>query len=213
MNNINKLQKKWIFLLVLLMLFSLSSCTTPPPRDPNNICSIFQQYPKWYWAAQDVQKKWGLPISVLMAVMHQESRFNAAIKPPRGKLLGFIPWFRPTSAYGYAQVLDDTWRSYQKATGNRSANRNNFYDAVDFIGWYANQAHKRVGIKKGDAYRVYLAYHEGIGGYKRGSYKKKKWLIDVAKKVDSIAWRYHGQLKGCMSSLPSRPWYHPWSYI
>ena len=78
--------------LVLLLGILLGGCTTAPPRNIDNICSIFRQYPKWYWAAQDVQKKWRVPISVLMAIMHQESKFRAGAKPPRRKLLWIIPF-------------------------------------------------------------------------------------------------------------------------
>lgn len=194
-------------------MLSLAGCATPPPRNIRNICSVFQQRPKWYWAAQDVQSKWGLPISVLMAIMYQESHFNSDIKPPHGRLLGFIPWFRPTSAFGYAQVLDNTWRRYQNSTGNSGANRDNFFDAIDFMGWYVNQMHIRAGIPKGDPYKVYLAYHEGIGGYVRGTYKSKQWLINVAHNVRNNAWRYHAQLQACQNRLPSRPWWHFWSYV
>lgn len=203
----------WRKILLLFILVSLCGCATTPPKNPKNICSMFTQYPKWYWTAQDVQKKWNLPMSILMAVMYQESRFNASIKPPREKILWVIPWFRPTSAFGYAQVLDSTWRSYQKDSGNSSANRDNFYDAADFIGWYADQAHQKAGIPKGDPYKVYLAYHEGVGGYMRGSYKQKQWLMDVAHKVERNAWNYHAQLQGCQANLPTRPWWHFWSYI
>ena len=83
----------------------------------------------------------------------------------------------------------------------------------EFIGWYADQAHQKLGIPKGDPYKVYLAYHEGIGGYKSGTYLKKQWLIDVAHKVDSNAWKYHNQLMACQAKLPKRPWWHFWSYV
>ena len=206
-------KNKISLLIVLLISISLFGCVTPPPRNISNICSMFRQYPKWYWTAQDVQKKWNLPISVLMAVMHQESKFRATIKPPRKRLLGFIPWFRPTSAVGYAQVTNATWRNYQLATGKGGASRTSFYDAADFIGWYANQAHRRVGIPKGDPYKVYLAYHEGIGGYSRRTYLRKQWLMNVARKVQHNAWVYHAQLTRCQFSLPKRPWWHFWSYV
>ena len=197
----------------MAVIFIFSACTTPPPKEVSNVCQIFYQYPKWYWAGEEVQRKWGLPVNVLMAIIYQESKFRAVIKPPREKLLGFIPWFRPTSAFGYAQVLDDTWRMYQKDTGNISGNRDDFFDAVDFIGWYAKQAHAQLGISEKNAYEVYLAYHEGIGGYERKTYLKKEWLMKVAHKVQHNAWIYHVQLEGCRSKLPKRPWWHFWSYI
>ncbi|HCD56882.1 MAG TPA: hypothetical protein DEQ90_15770, partial [Halieaceae bacterium] len=60
----------------------------------------------------------------------------------------------------------------------------------------------RSGIAKNDAYRLYLAYHEGHGGYNRGSYRDKAWLLRVATKVRDRAAQYTVQLNGCADSLP-----------
>lgn len=204
---------KYLFLSLLLTLTLgvLTSCApTQPPTDRQNICSIFRQYPKWYWTAEDVRTKWGLPISTLMAIMYQESRFSAIAKPPRKKLLWVIPWFRPTSASGYSQAVRQTWLTYKRDTGNTRANRNNFADAADFVGWYSNFASKKLGISKADAYRLYLAYHEGTGGYASGSYKRKQWLIDVSRGVQRRAWTFQMQLKACESSLPQKHWWNFW---
>ena len=59
--------------------------------------------------------------------------------------------------------------------------RDNFRDAADFVGWYVDRAHRIAGISKSDAYRHYLAYHEGVGGFKRGTFKSKRWLLGVAR--------------------------------
>jgi len=206
---------KFFYRIILLglmtgCLLSLQSCTTPPPNNTENICSIFRQYPEWYWDAQEVQKHWKLPIYVLMAIMYQESRFNATAKPPREKLLWIIPWKRPTSAYGYSQAVNSTWKHYKRDTNHTFVNRDAFGDAADFIGWYSNQAHIQLGISKWDANALYLAYHEGIGGYSRGTQNSKPWLLAVAKKVQNRAWIYKTQLLQCQSSLPNKPWYHVW---
>nr|WP_231124717.1 hypothetical protein [Piscirickettsia salmonis] len=81
--------------------------------------------------------------------------------------MGFIPWSRPTSAYGYAQATDGTWATYQRSTGNSRSSRTDFADAIDFVGWYANRSYSRLGIAKNNAYSLYLAYHEGDGGYRK----------------------------------------------
>jgi hypothetical protein len=199
-----------IFFLILLGTITLSGCTKAPPNNRKDICLIFRQYPEWYWDSQEVQKHWGVPISVLMAIIYQESRFNATAKPPREKLLWIIPWFRPTSAYGYSQAVNSTWKRYKSETKHTFVSRDAFGDAADFIGWFANQAHKRAGISKSNAYELYLAYHEGVGGYMRGTQFKKKWLLAVAKKVQRRAWIYRSQLSRCQASLPSKPWWRVW---
>lgn len=198
--------------LLCLCLFSvlLSACTTPPPRSTDNICEIFKQYPQWYWAAQKTQRRWGVPVNVQMAIMHQESRFRATAKPPRTKLLWVIPWARPSTSYGFTQALDITWERYQREAGRRFASRDNFADAADFIGWYADSAHRRAGIASNDAYRLYLAYHEGVGGYQKRTYLRKPWLIKVAQKVKARGQHFQGQLRRCQGQLPRKPWYRVW---
>jgi hypothetical protein len=189
--------------LLVLLVWLLGACTSTPPRDTENACRIFTEKDDWYEATQDVYKKWGVPVHVQLAIIHQESRFRQDAKPPRGKLFWFIPWFRKSSAYGYAQVKDSTWDWYKEKTGNRWADRDDFEDAVDFIGWYCNLSHRKLGISKWDAYRQYLAYHEGQGGYRQGTYKKKPWLIKVARSVDNNAKRYRAQIAKCKDELES----------
>jgi len=154
----------------------------------------------------DSYEKWGVPVHVQLAIIYQESRFVHDAKPPRKKLLWVIPWTRMSSAYGYGQIKDSTWDWYLKSTGNRWADRDEFEDVVDFIGWYGSVSHRKLGISKWDAYNQYLAYHEGHGGFKRKSYKKKAWLMKVARKVDNRAKSYHTQLSKCEDSLDKGWW-------
>jgi hypothetical protein len=193
--------------LSVLLLLIISGCGAPtPPRGIDNICDIFSEYPKWYRAAYGAYQRWGIPIPVLMAIMHQESGFRARVKPPRTKCLFIFPGPRPSSAYGYAQALDATWESYITATGKRGAKRSNFADAVDFVGWYGHVSHQRCGIAKHDARNLYLAYHEGQGGYNRGTFRQKAWLINVADRVQRRATMYANQLAGCEDRL-RKPWW------
>ena len=183
------------------------SCSSAPPEDPGNSCSIFEEKDSWYSAARDSYRKWGVPIHVQLAIIYQESRFVHDAKPPRQKLLWVIPWTRPSSAYGYGQIKDSTWEWYLKSTGRRWADRDDFDDVADFIGWYGDMSHRKLGISKSDAYSQYLAYHEGHGGFKRKTYKNKKWLTRVASKVAARAKRYSTQLKQCEDSLDKGWWF------
>ena len=141
---------------LLLVYFVLSGCVSVPPTDVNNICHIFKQYPRWHSDTLDVQHRWHVPVAVQMAIVHQESKFDARAEPQRTKLLWIIPWTRPSTAYGYSQALRSTWELYRKSDGGMWASRDNFADGVDFIGWYANQAHRRAGIPRDDAFALYL---------------------------------------------------------
>lgn len=102
-----------------------------------------------------------------------------------------------SSALGYSQALDGTWDDYRSSTGRWRANRKDFADSSDFIGWYFNENARRNGVSQRDAYRQYLAYHDGISGYARGSYRSKAWLPAVARDVEQWAARYETQLQGC----------------
>ena len=102
-----------------------------------------------------------------------------------------------SSAYGYAQALDGTWDDYRKATGRRGADRDDFADSSDFIGWYMHSANRVNGVAMHDAYNQYLAYHEGKAGFARGSYHAKSWLPHVARDVEAWAVVYDRQLRAC----------------
>ena len=193
-----------------LALLAVSACTATPPRDVNNICAIFQEKEDWYEDAAEARDAWGSPIPVMMAIIYQESRFQADARPPRRKILGFIPGTRPSNAYGYPQAKTGTWKDYKKDAGGFSADRDDFADAIDFVGWYNHLSGKRSGISPQDTYGLYLAYHEGHGGYNRSTYLKKQWLMDVARKVETRAGSYKVQLTGCEEELKSSVGFFGW---
>ncbi len=187
------------------LALTLAGCATPPPKEPENLCRIFEEKRDWYKAAEKMQKKWGVPIQVPMAIMYQESSFKHNAKPPRDYILWVIPWGRVSSAYGYSQAKTGTWDDYVKETGNTWSSRDNFADAMDFMGWYISKSHRINGVSKWDAYAQYLNYHEGWGGYKRGTYRQKQWLMRTAERVQERAGRYGAQLRQCEDDL-KRGW-------
>ena len=189
-----------IWLTLLLAVLTLSGCAGTP-TNTDNVCAVFDQrggwFNNWYKYAKSAEKEYGVPVPVLMATIYKESGFNAKAKPPRTKLLGFIPWKRPSSAYGYPQALDGTWDEYREDSGNRRARRTNIRDASDFIGWYMNLTVERNGVPLTDARNQHLAYHEGHAGFRRGSYNAKPWLLRVADRVEDRAETYRLQLATC----------------
>ena len=184
-------------LVVLLLVASCGGKDFTAPRNLNDACSIAKQRPKYMRAFAATERKWGVPMHVQMATIYQESKFVGNAKTPKTYTFGFIPKGRVSSAYGYAQALDGTWDEYRDKTGNWAGRRNNIYDASDFIGWYMSETRRRNGVPLSNAEHQYLAYHEGQGGYSRGTYKSKSWLMRVANEVGNRASMYNRQLQRC----------------
>ena len=181
----------------LLLLTACSGASQGPPGNVENACLIKKDRPQWFRAMERTQARWGVPVHVQLATFYQESTFRPTARPPRKKVLGFIPAGHITSAYGYAQAIDGTWDWYRTETGKRRAKRDRFPDASDFVGWYMAKATQDIGIAPNDAYAHYLAYHEGHAGYRRGSYQRKAWLQNTAARVQARASRYRDQLRSC----------------
>ncbi len=194
-------------IVIFIILGNLVGCVTSPPSRVDNVCHIFDEKSGWYKRAKKSQSKWGSKIPVMMAILHQESRFQPKARPPRTTFLWIFPGPRLSSAYGFPQAKDETWDWYKKDSGNWGADRDDFEDAVDFVGWYNLQSNKRSGIALNDPYHLYLAYHEGHGGFNRRSFKSKKWLKRVAKNVSARSRLYGRQLQGCRERLEDDGWW------
>ena len=192
-----------LFGLSLLSSVLLGACATSkaPVGGYENVCEIFQANPKWYQAAKKSTAARGGNIQLPMSIIYQESSFKNDARPARERILGFIPGSRPSNAYGYAQALKGTWAEYEESVGSKRKRRDRFADAFDFVQWYIHKTHLRNKVSKWDYADQYLNYHEGQGGYSRGTHLQKKWLLDTAQRVDSRAKRYSKQLAGCADML------------
>jgi len=153
----------------------------------------------WFKYAKKSEKKWGSPIYLQLAIIKIESDFDWLAKPPRQKLFKVIPYKRPSSSFGYSQAVKGTWEQYKNETENKLAVRTRFKDSVDFIGWYINKTNSILKIPKNDAFKQYVAYHEGWGNYKQ--YKKNKKIINLAKRVEKQSNLYKKQLSECQDKL------------
>lgn len=195
---------------LVLGLVLLAGCATIPPEHTGNLCAVFEQNKSWYREAKRAQERRGTPIHVAMAIMEKESAFNAHARTRRAYLLWVIPWGHVTTAYGYAQAKDETWAWYQQQTGRHAASRSDFGDAVDFIAWYVAMAHRELGLSKWDAYSQYLAYHEGLTGYRRRTYRSRPGLQSRAAAVRTLALQYARQLHSCAAELERGGWWPFW---
>jgi len=186
---------------LLIIFFVVSSCSSMPSNTSNS-CSIFEERYLWYKHAKKSEQKWGTPIYLQLAIIKMESGFDWLAKPPRKKIFKVIPYKRPSSSFGYSQAVKGTWQQYKNETGNKLATRTRFKDSVDFIGWYTSKSEKILKISKEDAFKQYVAYHEGWGNYK--NYKNNEKIINLAKRVEKQSNIYKKQLFDCKNSLSTR---------
>ena len=185
------------YFLILSVTF-ITGCSSIP-QNTTNSCSIFNERYLWYKHAKKTEQKWGTPIYVQLAIIKMESDFDWLAKPARQKLFKIIPFKRPSSSFGYSQAVKGTWEQYKNETGNKMATRARFKDSVDFIGWYTDKTESLLKISKKDAFRQYLAYHEGWGGYK--NYKNNQKVIVLAQRVKKQSDKYKEQLQDCQKRL------------
>ena len=192
---LNFLKKKG---LIVLIIFFLSACSSIP-KNASNSCSIFEEKYLWYKHAKKAENKWGTPVYMQLAIIKMESSFDRFAKPPRQKLFKVVPYKRPSTSFGYSQAVKGTWKQYKEETGNKFATRSRFKDSVDFIGWYTNKTEKILKVSKNDAFKQYIAYHEGWGNFK--NYKDNTKVINLAKRVEKQSNTYKQQLAKCKNSL------------
>ena len=187
----------------MALLAILGSCSAgygSAPRSLDNACSILKERPEYRRAFKRTERNWGVPMPILMAIIYQESKFISDNRPPHQYALGVIPIGRQSSALGYSQALDGTWKEYQQERGGRGASRENIRDATDFMGWYMAQTVEETGVPLNDTRNQYLAYHDGRTGFLRGTYRSKPWLQRIAGEVEARAVTYDTQLKACRLS-------------
>ena len=186
--------------LVLVLPFLLDGCATSPlsarmedqPEDIENVCAIFNEKREWIDAARASYNEWGLPIELMMAIMRYESSFIANARPldATGRRL--------SSAYGYAQALDGTWRQYMKEVKRKDARRDDFATAIHFVGWYANGAMDiREDLSPYDAITLYVLYHDGWTSLGEDRDAPDSHVLEVATKVYKKTLIYHNQLREC----------------
>jgi len=178
-------KRTFVILLALVCAIASSTGTAKADGTLRDACKLFQKRIGWYTAASDVSAKWQIPVPVILAVIHQESRFKAKAAA------------KTTTAYGYAQVLDGTWQEYKEETNFDHAVRTSFSDSAEFIGWYMAQTRQRIGIPLDDVAGHYLAYHQGHVGYRSARWKDNPKLVAIAHKVANLAKTYAEQMRNC----------------
>lgn len=188
--------------LILGAAAALAACVShEQPDNPGDACEIFRQNDGWWRSVKRAEDRWGAPPALQLAIIRQESGFDHNARPARGRGFLFFPGRRPSSAHGYAQALSGTWDEYERARGDSGADRNEFSDAADFVSWYCGKSRRELGLSFEDARSHYLAYHEGQGGYRRGSHQGNSTLMASASRVQAYRDAYAAQIDRCEGEL------------
>ena len=174
-----------LFFSTFLYVTAEASLATMAAGSLNNACDLFREKIGWRTITSEASEKWSVPVSVILSVMHQESRFKSTAAA------------KTSTGFGYSQALDGTWEDYRAATNATRADRTTLSDSADFIGWYMTQTTEKIGVPLDDVAAQYLSYHEGHGGYQSKRWKKQPKLIKVARDVAERAEMYERQLQEC----------------
>lgn len=202
----SKIAEYWGRCLAVAWLgIGLSGCSTISISDHDDICKVLARKPSWSIALDAAERRWQADPALVMAFIHQESRFDPHAYPDASQSRKQAQ--KGEGAYGYAQAKLSTWDRYRESTDNTIASRSNFFDSVSFIGWYNWQSHIELNIGLKKAKELYYAYHEGRTGYETGSYlePEREWLREVAAKVEDRYRLYRRQYRsGCLSDTRAR---------
>ena len=186
--------------LLFLFIFFLISCSSVP-KYSSNACKIFEEKYFYLKHTRAASKKWGVPISSILAVINMESGFKRFAKPKRTKIFKIIPYRRPSSSFGFSQAIKNSWELYKKENNKPLALRTSMKSSSDFVGWYFYKSNQINNIPLNDIYSNYLNYYLGWGNYKNKTYKTDQKAILLAKKVQQQADKYKMQLKKCQKKL------------
>jgi len=193
------LMKRLICIVAACALLAAISGCASTPEHTDNACLVLDQKGGWFnnWgkAAKKAEREYGIPMPIILATIYTESGFRQRAKPPRRKLLGFIPWKRQSSAYGYSQALKGTWEHYKRDTGHSGASRTSFSDTAQFVGWFHRESVLKNHVSPNNAYALYMNYYLGHAAYAKGV--RSAAAETAAQRTARMAARYDEQLRRC----------------
>jgi hypothetical protein len=173
---------------VLVALMALIAGPTTALAQTADACGLLARNSGWSDSLKAAQANWRVTPGTVLAILDQESRFNASARGVGAA------GANPVRNFGYAQANLGTWNWYLRETGKASGSRTDFGLSADFVGWHFATMERRIGAPRSDVVSHYLAYKMGEGGYKRGAPASAR---AIANRIASRARGFDGQLAGC----------------
>jgi hypothetical protein len=170
------------FLLLALMIPTLVSAQTA------DMCALLARNPTWADSLKASQTRWQVAPGTILAIIDQESRFNA-----NARGLG-ASGANPMRNFGYAQANLQTWNWFLRDSGKGNGSRSDFDASADFVGWHFATMERRISAPRSNVSAHYLVYKMGEGGYKRGAPASARAL---ASRIAARARYIDTQLSGC----------------
>ena len=153
-----------------------------------DMCALLANNPSWSDSLKVAQDQWSISPGAVLAIIDQESRFNAQA---RGANAGGP---NPRRNFGYAQANVQTWNWFLRDTGKAAGARTDFALSVDFVGWHFAKMERRFRISRSNVSAHYLVYKMGEGGYQRGASTRARGLANrIAERAHTI----NAQLTAC----------------
>ena len=187
----------------------LGACvSTDPPDSPGDACAIFRQHESWWGAVKRGERRWGAPPALVLAIIRQESGFDHNARPARGRGFLFFPGRRRVLRMGLCASRQRDVGAIRARASRRRRRSTATSSATPLIScaWYCGVSNRELGIAFTDARAQYYAYHEGHGGYRRGSHQGNDRLGAIGDRVQSYYDTYRAQLDGCEGEL-NRWWW------
>lgn len=172
----------WLYLIASMLVPSVAGAQTA------DACALLSRNPGWTESLKAAQSTWRVSPGTMLAVLDQESRFNASARGAGAA------GPNPARNFGYAQANIRTWNWFLRDTGKASGSRTNFGLSADFVGWHFATMERRIGADRSNTVSHYLAYKMGEGGYKRGASASAR---AIAARIAGRARAFDGQLAGC----------------
>lgn len=197
---------KRFLLTAAFLLTCMTGTASTEPFDPVNetsdtlACEIFRERKDWFGAAEQTERRWGLPVSHQLAFLTEDWDLEHGKVPTKWR----PDWTRPDRPPPGINpgFFAPTWEQYKSQADRASASPNNIDDTFDFMGWYFATLAPKENISPYDPVAQYILWRHGPDLYRSGEWRRNLWLNGQANRFADRARLYMSDLENC--DLPKK---------